>query len=58
MDQTLKSFLDMAKELEEVTNTQNIEERSGLTFDPKQYRAKKEVLHFRWYDMLGYTNIM
>ena len=39
----MKSFMDMAREIEDMTGMKHIEEATGLSFDPKYYRAKKNV---------------
>ncbi len=39
----LKTFFDLAQELDDSTPMKHIEEETGLSFDPRHYRAKKAV---------------
>ena len=39
----MQTFIDMANELDEVTVMKHREEASGIAFNPKDYKAKREV---------------
>ena len=43
MENQMKTFFDMAMEMEEETTRKHIAEATGISFDPKDYKASKEV---------------
>ena len=43
IENQLKSFLDIAQDLEDSTAMDHIQQESGLSFDPGYYKAKKDV---------------